>query len=244
MKRYLVVGGVEKGIGSAVTRELLACGAEVIATHQPEAEDQRGPTEGIPLSYIAVDHRTPEGLDALFNHLADRKLSGIAIVQMAFEMEDPQIYDRAKFERMLFANVVMPNEIISRLSSNLNDGSAVVCLTSTEAFSGSYAAGGYAASKAAIHNLVKTHANNLGSRQIRVNAVASGWIGGVMDTDEVFNMSRKITPMGRLGSPEEIANVFSFLLSDKASFVSGSTIVVDGGYTGAEPIAKYEYENS
>ena len=63
-----------------------------------------------------------------------------------------------------------------------------------------------------------------------------------MDTDEVFNMSRKITPLGRLGSPEEVANVIAFLVSKDASFVNGSVVTVDGGYTGVDTIAKYESE--
>jgi 3-oxoacyl-[acyl-carrier protein] reductase len=89
-----------------------------------------------------------------------------------------------------------------------------------------------------------TLANNLGARGIRANAVAAGWIGGVMDTDTVFEMSRGITPLGRLGSPAEVANVIQFLLSADSSFVSGSVITVDGGYTGVDPISRYEADHT
>ena len=84
-------------------------------------------------------------------------------------------------------------------------GSSIVIITSTEAYRGSYGASAYAATKAAIHNLVRTLANNLGQRGIRINALPAGWIGGEMDTDEVFNKSRSLTPLGRLGTDEEIA---------------------------------------
>jgi NAD(P)-dependent dehydrogenase (short-subunit alcohol dehydrogenase family) len=90
--------------------------------------------------------------------------------------------------------------------------------------------------------LVKTHANLLGPRGIRVNAVAPGWIGGVMDTDEVFERSRRITPLRRLGAPAEVAAAISFLLSEQASFVNGTVLVVDGGYSGVDTIAKFEFD--
>lgn len=64
-----------------------------------------------------------------------------------------------------------------------------------------------------------------------------------MDTDEVFNMSRAVTPMGRLGSPEEIASVAGWLISDSSSFVNGTVIVTDGGYTGVDTISKFEFES-
>ena len=101
-----------------------------------------------------------------------------------------------------------------------------------------------AATKAAIHNLVKTLANNLGRRGIRINALPAGWIGGEMDTDEIFNKSRSLTPLGRLGRDQEIADVACFLLSDKSSFVNGTTVVADGGYLGSDPLSKYEFEDS
>jgi 3-oxoacyl-[acyl-carrier protein] reductase len=126
----------------------------------------------------------------------------------------------------------------------LSDGASFVVVTSTEGFIGSFGASAYAATKAAIHNLVKTLANNGGKNGIRANAVATGWIGGVMDTDEIFNMSRRITPLGRLGSPDEIASVVSFLTSVESSFVNGTVIVADGGYTAVDTIAKYEFDAS
>ncbi|MEP0961318.1 MAG: SDR family oxidoreductase [Roseobacter sp.] len=244
MKRILVVGGFEDGIGEAVTNVLSEEGHQLVVTFEDSLADKASGMESESVSCVVADHNSPDGVASLLGKLKGQTFDSIAIVQMAFEIEDPENFDNSIFDRMIFSNLTMPNQIITGLSKALNDGGSIVCITSTEAFSGSYGASGYAAAKAAMHNLVKTHANNLGKRQIRANAVASGWIGGVMDTDEVFEMSRRITPLGRLGSPTEVANVAAFLLSDKSSFVSGSTVVVDGGYTGAEPIAKYESESS
>lgn len=244
MKNILVVGGFEDGIGQAVTDTLIAEGYSVVATYEESISDKVAQQSVENLKAIPADHSTPEGIQELLERLSDVRFDGIAVVQMAFEMEDPNNFDPRIFERMVFSNLTMPNMVVMGLSKQVNEGGSIVCVTSTEAFSGSYGASGYVSAKAAMHNLVKTYSNNFGPRNIRANAVASGWIGGVMDTDEIFNMSRKITPLGRLGNPEEVANVVSFLISEKASFVSGTTLVVDGGFTGAEPISKYEFENS
>lgn len=244
MASFLIIGGLEDGIGEAVTQLLAKSCNKVVATYEAALAEKAKTFTADNIEVIEADHMTEQGISSLCAKLAGRQFDGVAIAQMAFEMEDPENFDHSIFQRMIFANLIMPNQVITRLSSSLRDGGSIVYLSSTEAFAGSYGASGYTAAKAAMMNLVKTLANNLGKRQIRVNAIASGWIGGVMDTDEVFEMSRRITPLGRLGSPEEVANVFEFLLSDKASFINGATIVVDGGYTGAEPIAKYEFENS
>ena len=73
-----------------------------------------------------------------------------------------------------------------RDKGNLGFGSCIVSITSAEGLFGSFGASAYAAAKAAMHNLTKTLANNLGPKGIRVNAVAAGWIAGVMDTDSVL----------------------------------------------------------
>ena len=165
------------------------------------------------------------------------------VAQMFFNMENQEKFDYDTWDKSLAVNISMPNFLYHELKTKFIDGASIVTVTSTEGFTGSYGASAYAASKAFIHNLVKTHANLLGKRNIRSNAVAAGWIGGVMDTDDVFNMSRQITPLGRLGRPEEIAEIVSFLISNKSSLINGETIVADGGYSGVDQISKFEFES-
>ena len=126
----------------------------------------------------------------------------------------------------------------------MNKDSAIVIVTSTESERGSFGGVTYAASKAAMHNLIKSLACNWGKDQIRVNAIAAGWIGGEMDTDGPFEVSMKITPLGRLGRATEVADAVEFLLSDKSSFVNATVLFLDGGYLCVDDIAKYEYESS
>lgn len=244
-KKYLVVGAIEDGIGDAVTERLLSDGHEVIGTFDPEKEDkskEKSNTENLTLS--KVDHSSKKSVVDFMSKIENDCLDGIIVVQMMFEMENPSEFSHELWEQLVFVNLTMPNIVTHEGKSKLKEEGAVVFVTSTEAFMGSFGASAYASTKAAIHNLVKTHANNLGPRKIRVNAVVPGWIGGVMDTDEVFNMSRKITPLGRLGDPKEVAAACAFMVSGEASFITGTTLVVDGGYSGVDTISKFEFEAS
>lgn len=169
---------------------------------------------------------------------------GIVFAHMYFSLENRGDFSFDEWNKSLAENLTAPMVAAKALERSLADTASFVVVTSTEAYRGSFRAAAYAASKAAIHNLVMSLANNGGPRNVRFNSVAPGWIGGVMDTDEVFEMSKKVTPLGRLGSPIEVARAIRFLLSDDASFVNGATLVVDGGYLGVDGIAKYEAENT
>ena len=171
-------------------------------------------------------------------------IDAFVFAQFYFDMENPDDFNHEIWDKSIAINLTAPNYLIHELKNKMNAGSSIVILTSTEGFRGSYGASAYAATKAAIHNLVKTLANNLGKRGIRINALPAGWIGGEMDTDEIFNKSRSMTPLGRLGTDEEIANVTCFLLSKESSFVNGTTIVADGGYLCSDPLSKYEFEDT
>jgi NAD(P)-dependent dehydrogenase (short-subunit alcohol dehydrogenase family) len=94
----------------------------------------------------------------------------------------------------------------------------------------------YNSSKAAVHMMTKSLASELAAENIRVNAVAPGYIetdlsrGGI-ENPEWFPIWRNMTPMGRVGQPEEVASAALFLCSDASSYVTGEVLVIDGGYT-------------
>ena len=246
----LVTGAATSGYGKAITRRLLSDGYEIIGSF--ENEDRQGAealqndfAKTASLQLIQVDHASRESLDALIKAIPPgRKVSALVNGQFFFAMENPEDFDFSLWDRSLAVNLTAPAYLFHKLRTHFQSGGSVVTVTSTEGFMGSFGASAYAATKAAIHNLTKTLANVSGARGLRVNAVAAGWIGGVMDTDEVFNMSRAITPLGRLGRAEEISSVVSFLLSDQSSFVNGTVLVADGGYSGVDTISQYEFKAS
>jgi NAD(P)-dependent dehydrogenase (short-subunit alcohol dehydrogenase family) len=244
MSTYIVIGAAKAGIGEAITKQLIADGDIVIGTYENAQEEAVTKLKAISskLHLHLLDHTDLNDLKTFISNLP-QTVDGVVIAEMFFDIRDAGEFADAEWHQCLAMNLTLPHFISVSLAPRINPGGGIVTVTSTEGFIGSFGAAGYAATKAAIHNLVKTHANNFGKRNVRANAVAAGWIGGVMDTDEVFNMSRRITPLGRLGKPEEIAAVVKFLLSSEASFITGATIVADGGYTCVDTIAQYEYES-
>ncbi|MCL6446291.1 MAG: SDR family oxidoreductase [Alicyclobacillus sp.] len=113
-------------------------------------------------------------------------------------------------------------------------GGSIVNISSIYALVGSGASAAYQASKAAVHLLTKTAAVQYAANGIRVNSVHPGIIDTPMIADmtaDRYQILLSGTPMGRLGKPEEVAKGVLFLASDDASFITGTELVIDGGYT-------------
>lgn len=244
--KVVVIGAAKPGYAESITRRLIREGYSVIGTFDKEfADNAKKMQEEFSMDVLTlqqVDLSSRTELES-FVKSVDCNLSGMIFAQFFFYMENPSYFDHQAWDKSLAINLTAPNYLVHELKNQMVSGSSIVIITSTEAYRGSYGASAYAATKAAIHNLVKTLANNLGSYGIRINALPAGWIGGEMDTDEIFNKSRSLTPLGRLGTDDEIANVAYFLFSKESSFVNGTTIIADGGYLGSDPLSKYEFED-
>lgn len=237
-KTVLISGAYLPGIGEAVRTKFLDMGWNVIALYEP-ADKNKLIKNNKKMTSLPVDMTSYESIKEVVSQLP-RKLDAYVHATMYFQMDSS--FNQKLWIDTFQVNVISAAQIVEAISSKFTSNGCIVAISSTEAFMGSYGALAYSSSRAAMHNLVKSWANKYGCEGIRANALAAGWIGGVMDTDEAFNKSRKITPLGRLGSPKEIAEVVNFLCSDDSSFINGSVITADGGYSGVDIVSKFEYQ--
>lgn len=239
MKNALVTGA-SQGIGRSTALSLLEVGYRVYGTYNRSEEDARELAAAhANLTFHQVDFADPEQTIELVRELSGVQFDGIVNNAGIFEMENFEKFDMDLWNRVFEVNLHAPLRLLMGLQRQINDGGAVVNVSSLGGLEGSFASMAYSASKAALINLTKSLGNNFGKRGIRVNAIAPGWINTGMATEESYQAA-EITPLGRNGTPEEVANLITYLLSDGASFMTGETVIIDGGFGNVDYIMLQE----
>jgi len=238
--KNVLVTGVSRGIGRAITEKLVREGYVVYGTYcksKAKAFSLKKKLKNVEL--FQVDFIKREQTIGFLEKIKNVQFEAVVNNAGIFNLEDFDSFDWQSWDNTFEINLNTPLLICQKLRKNIKKGGAIVNIASTDGLIGSYASLAYGASKAALINLTKSLANVFGGRGIRVNAIAPGWINTGMSTEESYQAA-SITPLGRNGKPEEVAEVVSFLISNKASFINGATVVVDGGYTCVDYIMKKE----
>ena len=240
-KRALITGG-DSGIGRAVAVVFAREGADVAFTHLPEEQQDAHQTthlverSGGRCLALEADLRSAEANRRVVQAAVDG-LGGLDVLvcNAAYQMSYDTLEDfpEDQLERTFRTNVFSPFWLAQEAAGRLGRGGCILVTTSVQAYSPSGHLLDYAATKAALNNLVVNLAAELGPRGIRVNAVAPGpiWtplIPATMDADKVEGFGSG-TPLGRAGQPVEVAAAYVFLASDEASYVSGTVLGVTGG---------------
>lgn len=234
-KSVLVVGGTS-GIGAAVSRAFIELGAGVTATGVSAAEvEQAGKCPVLAQARREIIDVTEEAaIERLVATL--RRLD--CLVNCAGAATDDE-HALSDFRRIVDINVTGAMRISTAARSLLaTSKGCIVTIASVLAFFGSAKYPAYAASKGAVVQLTRSLALAYATDDIRVNAVAPGYIETPMTAALRHDPKRnqeiiQRTPAGRWGKPSEIANGVVYLCSPAASFVTGATLVIDGGFSAA-----------
>ncbi|GHC72884.1 SDR family NAD(P)-dependent oxidoreductase [Limoniibacter endophyticus] len=242
-KQAVLVTGGASGIGFETARLLIEEGALVhLVDRSQEALDKACDELAISRKFgHAIDITDDKGIDALFDAIfTDGGLTGI--VNCAGIGLDKPMVDTGveEFRRILDVNVT-GSFIVARAATRhwLKDkrAGAIVNISSVSGLTGNKGRSAYGSSKGAINTMTYILATELGRNNIRVNAVAPGAVdtplARAVHTEDVRRQWHERIPQGRYGDSREIAQAVSFLLSDKASYVNGQVLAVDGGFVNA-----------
>lgn len=235
-----VVTGASRGIGLAIAKSLVADGARVacVATTQHNAEKAVEYLESEHAHAFACDVGDSEHVESTFKaieeHLGPVHIlvnnAGVTrdTLMMRMSVED---WDRVMAVNLRGAFNCTKASMRGMMKARWG---RIVNVTSVVGLHGAAGQANYAASKAGLVGFTMSVAKELGSRGITCNAVAPGFIETDMTSElpqEMREHVERTAPAGRLGTPEDIAAVIRFLVSDEASYITGQTITVDGGLT-------------
>ena len=238
-QKILVLTGASRGIGHATGRIFADAGWRVITVSR-QAFSPRCPWLGGPEDHLQIDlgdissmpraiaemqGRLPDGkLDALVNN-AGISPKGIGGARLGVLQSDAAAW-MAVFSVNLFSTALLARGLID----NLAEGGAIVNVTS---IAGSrvhpYAGSAYACSKAALATLTREMAHEFAPRGVRVNAISPGEIDTAILSPGTREFADREVPMRRLGRPDEVADAIFYLCSERASYVNGAELHINGG---------------
>jgi NAD(P)-dependent dehydrogenase (short-subunit alcohol dehydrogenase family) len=236
-KNVVITGGTS-GIGLATAKAFISAGATVWITGRNAGNLQKATAEinNPKLFTVVSDTSKLEDISILEKAVADsgNKLDVLFLNAGTAVFEPLENVTEANFDEQFNTNVKGHFFTLQKLLPHLADGAAVVFTSSTVATAANLGASIYSATKGALNKIAQVAANELAGRKIRVNLVSPGptltpGLERVL-TQEVLDSIASSTAMQRLGDPDEIAKTVLFLASDAASFITGTEIVVDGGY--------------
>ena len=238
-RKIALVTGASRGIGKAIATELAKSNFNVVVNYYNDEKEAANAVKE--LKRLGSDSIAIKADVASFDECAammgavKKKFGHLdVLVNNAGALSDKTLrnMEKAQWDIVLKTNLDGTFNATKNAIEVMRDNGRIISISSIAGILGNFGQTNYAASKAGIIGFTKSLAKELGKRRITVNAVAPGFVETKMTRNIPF-LRRKIImamiPLGRAGLPEDIANVVAFLASDKAGYITGEVIRVDGG---------------
>ena len=230
--RLALVTGASRGIGRAIAEELARAGADVVVGYRTGADEALALASSIGGRAVQADVSSPDDARRLVEEAGDVDIlvnnAGLTRDGLLARMSDDDW--RTVIETNL-SSVFYTCRAVTRPMMRKRAGS-IVNISSVVGVHGNWGQTNYAASKAGIIGFTKSLARELGSRNIRANVVAPGYVRTQLTDvlpEEATAAMISATPLGRIAEPDEVAGAVRFLASDAAAFITGEVLLVDGG---------------
>lgn len=227
-----LVTGASKGIGRAIAAELARAGASVVVGYRSGQEEAEALAAELGGRAIQADVSSPEEAARLVEEAGDLDIlvnnAGLTRDGLLARMSDDDWHTVIDTN---LSSVFYTCRAVTRPMMKKRAG-AIVNISSVVGVHGNWGQTNYGASKAGIIGFTKSLARELGSRGVRANVVAPGYVQTQLTDvlpEEATAAMLQNTPLGRLGEPEDVAGAVRFLCSDEASFITGEVLLVDGG---------------
>lgn len=235
-KTAIVFGG-SRGIGAACVKALNEAGFDIALTYVSNRPEETPAAPGTTIRAFKADVCKPDEVAGVFSDVtAEFGAAPSCVVANAGINVPPgpvAQFDAENFRRLVEVNLVGAFNILSEAARQVADDGSIIALSTSLVRHAAPGLGPYSATKAGVECLVRSMSKELAGRGVRVNAVAPGPV----DTDlfrtgkdaEAIKRSAAMSPLNRVGTPEEIAAVVAFLASDDASWVLGQVVQPNGG---------------
>ena len=235
-KIALVFGG-SRGIGAACVQALARDGFDVAFTYVNNPPQEVPSVEGSRIKAYGCDITDGAAVARAFADAALDFGAGPHCVVANAGINVPPApvgqFDPANFRRLVEVNLLGAFNILHEAAQRVVDGGSVIAVTTTMVRHAAPGIGPYSATKAGVECLVRSMAKEMAGRGVRVNAVAPGPVDTDLfrsgKTEEAISRSAALSPFNRVGKPQEVADVVSFLASERASWVHGQIVQPNGG---------------